>query len=262
MDIAVITQAWTLSFSLSTDKESLRWALLGWLSGRPPPPQERGLRSAALCPYHLATLLRDTSRCKAHLAEGGPELLLLSEACGAQDAPRPGKEGTQRAEPDLVQGFHHAHHVVEDDHGLALAEPLLLDDVVLQVDQVGSLVAEVVGAEAVEDEADAFLHLPNHPAGFCVLNHFTRAVLGGKGHMGLAVGLAGPGQGSGTLWGQTNTTTREPGASLHVCGRKRPEAWAARTVGPSAMPGFLCVSARPSQGLRLKYNSSGTGFMS
>lgn len=254
MDIAVITQAGTLSFSLSTDKESLRWVLLGWLSRRPlPHPQDRGLRSAALCPYHLATLLRDTSRCKAPLAEGGRELLLLSEACVAQDAPRTGKEGTQRAEPDLVQGFHHAHHVVEDDHSLALAEPLLLDDVVLQVDQVGSLVAEVVGAEAVEDEADALLHLLNHPAGFCVLDDFTRAVLGGKGHMGLAVGLAGPGQGSGTLlWGRTNTTTREPGTSLHVCGRRRPEAWATRTVGPRA---------RPSQGLRLKYNSSGTGFM-
>ena len=85
------------------------------------------------------------------------------------------------AEAHLVQGFHHTHHVVEDDHGLPLAEPLLLDDVVLKVDQVSGLVAEVVCTEAVQDEADALLHLLNHSAGFCVLNDFTGAVLGGKG---------------------------------------------------------------------------------
>lgn len=56
-----------------------------------------------------------------------------------------------------MQGLHHAHHVVEDDDGLALAQPLLLDDVVLQVDEVRSLVAEVVRTEAVQHQADPLL---------------------------------------------------------------------------------------------------------
>lgn len=116
------------------------------------------------------------------------------------------------AEPHLVQGFHDTHHVVKDDHGLPLTEPLLLDDVVLQVDQVGSLVAEVVCTEAVQDKADALPHLLHHSAGFRVLNDFTGAVLGGKrADQGLVVGLQVKGQGSGTLlWSQRHTPTWEP----------------------------------------------------
>lgn len=127
-----------------------------------------------------------------------------------------------RVWPHLVQGLHHADHVVEDDHSLPLAEPLLLDDVVLQVDEVSSLVAEVMSTEAVQDEADALLHLLNHPAGFCVLNDFTGAVLGGKGAaQGLAVNLAGPRPGPGTLlWSGTLKPVREPGISLHVRARE------------------------------------------
>lgn len=82
----------------------------------------------------------------------------------------------------------------------------------LQVDQVGRLVAEVVRAEAVEDEADALLHLLNHSAGFCVLNHFTGAVLGGRAQTGAwPWAQQGQGQGLGALL--------EPGTSPHVSGR-------------------------------------------
>lgn len=80
----------------------------------------------------------------------------------------------------LVQGFHHAYHVIEDNYSLPLAKPLLLDDVVLQVDQVSSLVTEVVCTEAVQDKADALLHLLNHSVRFCILNDFTGAVLRGE----------------------------------------------------------------------------------
>lgn len=138
--------------------------------------------------------------------------------------------------PHLVQGLHHAHHVVEDDHGLPLTEPLLLDDVMLQVDQVGRLVAEVVRAEAVKDEADALLHLLNHSVGFGVLNHFTGAVLGGRTQTGAwPWAQQSQGQGPGALL--------EPGTSLHVCERWGPDIWVARTPRPR-----FCVSARPSQG--------------
>lgn len=72
--------------------------------------------------------------------------------------------------PHLVQGFHHTDYVVENDHGFALTEPLLLDDIVLQVDEVSGLVTEVVCTEAVKDEANAFLHLLYHPTRLCVLD--------------------------------------------------------------------------------------------
>lgn len=77
-----------------------------------------------------------------------------------------------------MQGLHHAHHVVENDDGLALAQPLLLDDVVLQVDEVRSLVTEVVRTEAVQHQADPLLH----PAyltivGLRVLYNLVRPVL-------------------------------------------------------------------------------------
>lgn len=123
-----------------------------------------------------------------------------------------GSGGGAGAEPHLVQGFHDTHHVVKDDHGLPLAEPLLLDDVVLQVDEVGGLVAEVVCTEAIQDEADALPHLLHHPAGFRVLDDFTGAVLGGKGaDQGLAMGPQVKGWGSGTLlWSQRQTPTWEP----------------------------------------------------
>lgn len=75
-----------------------------------------------------------------------------------------------------MQGLHHAHHVVEDDNGLALAQPLLLDDVVLQVDEVGRLVAEVVRAQAVQHQADPLLHLAQL-VGLRVLGQFVGPVL-------------------------------------------------------------------------------------
>lgn len=59
----------------------------------------------------------------------------------------------------LMEGLHHAYHIVEDDDGLPLAQPLLLDDVMLEVDQIRRLVAEVVGAQAVEHQADPLFHL-------------------------------------------------------------------------------------------------------
>src|SRR4029434_927432 len=83
---------------------------------------------------------------------------------------------TQTGCPDLVQGLHYAHHVVEDDDGLPLAQPLLLDDVVLQVYELRRLVAEVVRAQAVQHQADALLHaLP--PASLALLQVLIRPVL-------------------------------------------------------------------------------------
>lgn len=61
----------------------------------------------------------------------------------------------------LMEGLHHAYHIVEDDNGLPLAQPLLLDDVMLEVDQIRRLVAEVVGTQAVEHQADPLFHLPH-----------------------------------------------------------------------------------------------------
>lgn len=144
------------------------------------------------------------------------------------------KVGAAGAEPHLVQGLHHAHHVVEDDHGLPLAEPLLLDDVVLQVDQVGGLVAEVVCAEAVEDEADALLHFLNHSAGFCVLNNFTGAVLGGRGQTRAWLG-ARQGQGLGALfWSLELDCMCESGRGLRS-GEHGP--WAAQHCPAFPVPG-------------------------
>lgn len=79
----------------------------------------------------------------------------------------------------LVEGLHHTHHIIEDDDGLALAQPLLLDDVVLEVDQIGGLVAEVVSAQAVQDQADPLLHLA-HFVGLHVLHYFIGSILGTK----------------------------------------------------------------------------------
>lgn len=149
-----------------------------------------------------------------------------------------------------MQGLHHAHHVIEDDHGLPLAEPFLLDDVMLQVDQVSSLVTEVMCTEAVEDKADALFHLLNHSAGFCVLHDFTGAVLGGKGADGVAVGLV--------LWDSALELDTHGSESLEqVCmyvgsGGLKPGQHVCGLWGHLAMPGFLCARARPSQGLRLK----------
>lgn len=115
------------------------------------------------------------SQLKAHLGE------VRTKQLSAEQKPRKmfflGHVGTG---PHLVQGFHHPDHVVENDHGLALTEPLLLDDIVLQVDEVSCLVTEVVCTEAVKDEANAFLHLLYHSTRLSVLDRFTSAVLGGK----------------------------------------------------------------------------------
>ena len=75
-----------------------------------------------------------------------------------------------------MQGLDHAHHVIENDDGLALAQSLLLDDVMLQVDEVGRLVAEVVSAETVEHQADPLLQL-TPPGGLRVLQDLIRPVL-------------------------------------------------------------------------------------
>lgn len=75
-----------------------------------------------------------------------------------------------------MQCLHHSHHIIENNDGLALAQPLLFDDVMLQVDEVGRLVAEVVGTEAVKHQTDLSLHLP-HFVGLHVLNNLTGAVL-------------------------------------------------------------------------------------
>lgn len=58
-----------------------------------------------------------------------------------------------------MKSLHHAHHVIEDDDGLPLAQSLLLYDIMLQVNEVGRLVAEVVSTEAVQHQADSLLHL-------------------------------------------------------------------------------------------------------
>lgn len=75
-----------------------------------------------------------------------------------------------------MQCLHHSHHIIENNDGLALAQSLLFDDVMLQVDEVGRLVAEVVGTEAVKHQTDSSLHLP-HFVGLHVLDKLTGAVL-------------------------------------------------------------------------------------
>lgn len=81
---------------------------------------------------------------------------------------------------DLMERLHHAHHVVEDDDSFALAQPLLLDNVMLEVDEVRRLVAEIVRAQAVQHQADALLHLA-HLVALRVLHNFIRSILGVKG---------------------------------------------------------------------------------
>lgn len=76
----------------------------------------------------------------------------------------------------LVKGLHNADHIVEDDDGLPLAESLLLDDVMLEINQIGRLVAEVVGTQAVEHQTDTFLHLA-HFVGLQVLHDFVGSIL-------------------------------------------------------------------------------------
>lgn len=76
----------------------------------------------------------------------------------------------------LVQSLHHSHNIVEDNNGLALAQSLLFDDVMLQIDKVGRLVAEVVGAETVEHQADSPLHL-SHFVGLHIFHDFIGTVL-------------------------------------------------------------------------------------
>lgn len=76
----------------------------------------------------------------------------------------------------LMKGLHNAYHIIEDDDGLPLAQPLLLDDVMLEVDQIRRLVAEVVGTQAVEHQADPFLHL-SHFVSLQVLHYFVGSIL-------------------------------------------------------------------------------------
>lgn len=114
-----VAQAGSLIFSLSIERESLRWVLLSCPSGNTAP--RIMLRSVALCltrcTCHPATFLLDTSGCKAHLDGGRTELLLLSSSrksgflwhvgptgrsvTGAQEAPGLEKEGLRhrRASP-------------------------------------------------------------------------------------------------------------------------------------------------------------------
>jgi hypothetical protein len=54
--------------------------------------------------------------------------------------------------------------------------------------------------EAVQDKADALLHLLNHSAGFCILNNFTGTVLGNKGRLWLGCVPSRPRPRGGTLW--------------------------------------------------------------
>lgn len=93
----------------------------------------------------------------------------------------------------LMEGLHHAYHIVEDDDGLSLAQPLLLDDVMLEVDQVRRLVAEVVGAQAVEHQADPLFHLA-HFVGLEVLHYFVGAILRRRAGWGLERWGEGRGQ--------------------------------------------------------------------
>lgn len=76
-----------------------------------------------------------------------------------------------------MQGLHDTHDVIEDHHSLPLTEPLLLDDIVLEVNEVSRLVTEIMGAEAVQHQTDALLHLPDHPVAFQVFNKLTGSVL-------------------------------------------------------------------------------------
>lgn len=75
-----------------------------------------------------------------------------------------------------MKSLHHTHDVVEDDNGLALAQPLLLDDVMLQVNKIRGLVAEVVSTEAVQHETDSFLHFA-HFVRLHVLHYFIGSIL-------------------------------------------------------------------------------------
>lgn len=75
-----------------------------------------------------------------------------------------------------MQSLHHSHNIVEDNNGLALAQSFLFDDVMLQIDEVGRLVAEVVGAETVEHQADSPFHLP-HFVGLHIFHNLTGTVL-------------------------------------------------------------------------------------
>lgn len=75
-----------------------------------------------------------------------------------------------------MQCLHHSHYIIENNDGLSLAQSLFFDDIMLQVDEVGRLVAEVVGTEAVEHQTDSSLHLP-HFVGLHVLDNLTGAVL-------------------------------------------------------------------------------------
>lgn len=87
-----------------------------------------------------------------------------------------------------MKGLHNAYHIVEDDDSLPLAQPLLLDDVMLEINQIRRLIAEVVGTQAVEHEADPFFHLA-HFVGFQVLHYFVGSILrktmGGWGWVGV-----------------------------------------------------------------------------
>lgn len=76
----------------------------------------------------------------------------------------------------LMKGFHHTHHVVEDDNGLALAQSFLLYNVMLEVYKICRLVAEVMSTQAVEHEADSLLHLA-HFVGLHVLHYFVGSIL-------------------------------------------------------------------------------------
>lgn len=59
-----------------------------------------------------------------------------------------------------MKTFHNPDNIVEYNNGLLLRQFFLLDDIMLEVDEICVLGAEVMRGETVEDETEALLPLP------------------------------------------------------------------------------------------------------